>query len=206
MSDEQKEDYALLERAEKWLHQLDTDDYHTVPELVATEIADAEGKHTNPFGDLLTRAMTNYQISRDLVKETAEKSRQGILIRDLPYMAGTQSKKFISDIETMSDKSSELLSRTILERLKRNLLESARDFLYYIDYGIVNRMIVVGQGLERKLTELEKEKQATIRERDVANEQLAAVSTELISVRALYEECERKRHIHPASGTGIAGQ
>ncbi len=207
MSDTQ-ETNAMIERAEKWIQRLDDKEYRVPQEVASTKILSADTKVRSPFNDLLSRAMTNYQMSRTHYDELREKMKQGSISRDIPFLVGQNvAKEKIESLSRMepTKENTETLDRTLLEEAKHDRTIAARDFLYYIDYAIASGILVEGEKLRHKLDESVKEKNAIIEERNHLQDQLAQVSTELISVRALYEDCERRRHIHRDDNAGNIG-
>jgi hypothetical protein len=194
---------SMLERADKWIQRLDDNEYRVLPEASQREIPDVNGKKDR-FGDLFSRAMTNYQSYRALYDELSERAAQGKLTADLPYEHIRKLSKRAQEelaVIMQSQKLSGVSDHVILQTLGERTSQKARDFLYYIDHAIADGVIVEGEATRRKLAESENEKNKIIAVRDQLQDQLAQVSTELISVRALYDDCEKKRHIHPAGGS-----
>lgn len=189
---------AMLARADRWLRLIDTDDYH-IDLAKDMMIFDSKEKRSGKFSDFLSTAMTDYQGTMDTYNEWNERAKQGRLAADRAYLVGMDlPKERIDELDRLSLEQKQTVDKTMVASAWDKWILAANDFLYYVDFGIVHGIVVVGQGLERKLAESEKAKTAVIVERDHLQEELAQVSTELVSVRALYEECERKRHIRPA--------
>jgi hypothetical protein len=189
----------LLRRAEKWLQRLDDKEYKVLPEFASVKTPDVEGNQF-PFSALLSRAMTNYQVNRDFYDELLARVRQGGIISDMAFISTFHPpEELLRQLQTIQrNKQGEEADRAILESFKSHRSQTARNFLYYIDYALSSGFIGVGEALERRIDETEKAKKAVIDERDQLRNQLEQVSEELVSVRALYEDCERRRRIQPA--------
>jgi hypothetical protein len=207
-----KTENPMLERASKWIQRLDSFEYVPKPEAAEHEIPDVDGKRGFRFGELLSRAMTNFQAVSGLLDELTQMAAEGRLTANLPYQIRKGvSEKWIKTLEQImpNREYTSLSDRVILDTVRERRTTVARDFLYYIDYGISTGTLIPGPASEHKLDECEAEKKRIAEERDRFQDQLEQVSTELISVRALYEdcqrkyeECERNRRIHPFGGTG----
>jgi hypothetical protein len=199
---------TLLGRAEKWLRRIDDKEYKALPEFSLVEIPDIEGNRF-PFSQLLSRAMGNYQVTRDFYAELLLRAKEGSLTGNLAFMSNFNfPKEVMESVKAIqqSKKGQEDADRSILESFKLHRTISARNFLYYIDYGLASGYIGVGEATERKLTEAEKEKQKMIEERNQLQSDFDEVSEQLVSLRALYDECQRKLHIQPFRGQNPASQ
>jgi len=198
-----QESNTMIERAEKWIQRLDDKEYGVPKEVASTKILSVDGRTRAPFNDLSSRAMTNYQASRTHYDELREKMKTGSISRDIPFLVGQNVTR--ENLESLSymeptQENTETVDRTLLEQAKHDRTVAARDFLYYIDCAIASGILVVGEALQRKLAECEQEKKGIIGDRDSLRQQLEQVSTELISVKALYEECQKSRGVGPATG------
>ncbi len=197
----------MLERANKWLQRLDDREIIPSPDASKLEIPDVNGKKGR-FADLLSTAMTNYQGISALHEEFTKRAAEGKLTADIPYhVAHHVPKDLLKSLKAIapSKERKALTDRVVLETIANVRNRTTREFLYYIDKGIASGILVEGDALRRKIEECENEKKNIIEERNRLDEDFARVSTELISVRALYEDCERKRRIHPAGGSGTSG-
>jgi chromosome segregation ATPase len=177
-----------------------------MPKLEATEreIPDVDGKKGR-FAYLLSTAMTNYQSLTSEYEKLTQKAAEGKLTLYLhESMWNSLPKKLLEQLEPIvaSKELTAVSDRVILLKVAEHIRHAALDFLYYIDKGLATGLLTVGPALERKLDECEGEKKRIAEERDRVQDNLEQVSTELISVRALYEDCERKRHIQPYRRTG----
>jgi hypothetical protein len=157
----------------------------------------------SPYEDLLSLSMSNYQITRELMAECLElaKRGKGELTKAYPY-------HMLKDLPEKDQRSMRLAAanpdlgaesdRSMLETQKEITDKATSTFLFYIDYGIAAGLIVPGQALERKIERSESERKKAIDELNEIRGELEQVSTQLVSVRALYEDCQRRLHIHPA--------
>jgi hypothetical protein len=188
---------AMIQRANKWLQRLDDKEYRVVTEASSIKIPDMNGVHA-PYSDLVSKAMTDYQSKTNTYAEIQRRAALGAVAVDFPYLVSQklatleQFKDWMKPI--LNDENTRKIADfVILTQVMSNRDNAARDFLYYIDHGIASGIIVEGDALKRKLTESEQE-------RDRFRNECEELSTELISVRALYEECQRKLHIRPVGG------
>jgi hypothetical protein len=101
--------------------------------------------------------------------------------------------------------------QTMVNLCGRTKYYLARNFLAAVDAALTSPkpLIEEGEAFFSKLKDSEKEKNELTLDRDRLKDDLAQVSAELVSVRALYEdykkkyeECERKRYFHEFRGTG----
>lgn len=151
--------------------------------------------------------MTNYQAMRDALHETEKmaKDGQGRATRELSHSVLDKLSKedrrkweIIAQNRTLSIQS----DRGMVEAMTEHATERTRHFLWYIDQAIASGVLVQGDSLRQKLNNCENEKRNLIEERDKLDEEVNRVSTELISVRALYEECKKRSSgIQPATDT-----
>jgi hypothetical protein len=178
-----------------------------VPATSRKEVPKVIETHHSSYEDLLSLTMTNYQISRDLLAESLEiaKRGEGELTKSVPYHLTKELSQRDQESLKAAARSNLLgaASDRVMLDLERDLASKATsNFLFYIDYGIATGLIVSGRGLERKLEACANEKQQTLSELESVRDKLEQVSTELISVRALYEDCLKREK---KSGHGFIG-
>jgi chromosome segregation ATPase len=76
-----------------------------------------------------------------------------------------------------------------VDQMVARVLESAQDFLRAIDKAWSYDLLEEGESVSRRLEDCAKE-------RDDLKQQLQRVSTDYVKLQALYEDCQRKLHIH----------
>jgi len=195
---ETQETNILLDRANKWLQRLDDKEFMPDPQKATTDITDAETKRTGKFSEFLARAMTNYQATVQLFNELHGRAKRGSLTSDRGYLvaAGIQVE-LLDQLQRLivNGKDYGSIDRTMLDSLEYNVTKNAREFLYYIDYGIASGIIVEGDALKRKLAE---SRQELVKLGDECDR----LAEELVTLKGKYEECKRQLHIKPLDNRG----
>ena len=190
MSETKEED--MLQRADRWIQRLDDREYQIVAEASSVKNLDLKGKNQS-FSLLLSTAMTNYQARKTDYADYQKSPIGAFFTRSLTDQKQVQQALTLMLEFSKNSNLTEFSKLTIPAISRQQTYDSAKEFLHYVDFGITSGIIIEGDALKRRLAESEQE-------RDRLRTECEELSTELISIRALYEECQRKQHIKPIGG------
>ncbi len=179
MKEEPTSDEArkVCEEAENYMRQIRCKELRFTDGAMKLTRFDRSAEGSVPLPDYAYKRMEEY---RDLKVEEAE------------YVTRIEAPK--TDLEFVNFDARKY--REMLRSVRRTRFLVACNFLRAMDQALTRptAALTEGEAFFAKLEKCEKEKNELIEERDLQKRELERVSTELVSVNALYEKClERER-------------
>jgi hypothetical protein len=183
LSDEERK---MCERFEDYVEKIRKRKLRFTEEADLDKVYDSEAKENIPLPTYFSRCMSRYD------RQRIEEEEHRILLE-----SETESSQ-----GTPHDESSSLnlMARlTLLDNAEKLRFLIARNALSIVDEALASPTprIVEGEAYFAELEECQKVKKNLGDEKDRANVELQELSAEVVSLRALYEECQRKLHIKP---------